>query len=535
MKNSVELIREIEQNKLDVEFEKYPITDLIDDISIPYLLKIYGDIHREFVTFNRSDFVSRRELYVLLQATGHCIRWVTSKIGHKLEDNLTSEDLNNFALELLLWGREYSLVANQFIAWSRGLISAEIDLSKKEIEFFPPDKTEMFFNFQQDMSSEEIMSDYFKFMPFDEIHNVYQNWITELDLNEPPIILNWEIAKKNEISKKLQEKISDLIFNEVPHSTDLGGYTIDEFVIFYVTLFLNFHFIETIEDHIDRNTNYENPFGSNPIPFPKEKMIAFLVDMTGLDANCVESILNDLTFNTKNFHSNLTNQPFIVSSTNTYYILPRIFANIEPERMLIGALNKSQSKKKIYDNLINPIEKINLDRIVSLFLEANNELSIFREKRFARKGRIITPDLIIIDNLTKEIIICDYKHFLMPINTSETIFRIKEVDKGIEQITKYLEFIKSEDLLGLKNEYKYFGLLLSRNPLPMPIKNRQNIYITDNNTLQKLLKRNVNFESLMTSLHDRSDLEITSNDFFFDEIRTIVDDWTFVRKIYAAN
>ena len=162
--------------------------------------------------------------------------------------------------------------------------------------------------------------------------------------------------------------------------------------------------------------------------------------------------------------------------------------------MILGALNKG-SKKKVYDNLINLIEKFNLNELYSSVKDVGYWTS-YLEKLIKFYGRQIHPDLIIIDAVEKCVCVIDYKHFIGPITASEVDYKMNELKKGAIQVQNYIEILKTLNKIGITNieGFSITGLLITHKPMPVPVSEKIDVPITDMAT----------FIQSVISVHDRS-------------------------------
>lgn len=543
--NKEHIIRKIEEDILDQNFLNYKLITYNETLSIPHLLKVYGDIVREFESnssIERSDFALWKSLTLFLGGLNHCIRWVVNSRGEDLGNHLTFREKDEMALEFLCWGKNYNEIAQQFVAWSRNMIEIELLEEQKVIEFLPPNEQQYYFTFLQDVSSKELLDRYVEETPVDLMLQEFQHWVKEIDLKDPPININWENAKNSNIKKLLIEYFASHILPEIDIKTDLGNYTFKEYLAFYSILYINFSFITSIEDYIDSKTNLENSFGSNPISLQKNKMINFLHEITDLSKSIVTAILRDLTFDASRFHSQLLNKPFVLSKEETFYILPRMFIRIDPRAMFMGVMTKGKKAKR-YSQLINQIEKVNLDIVYNYVKKLNSNWVVLKEQNFEFKNQRISPDIIVFNKKDNEVLIIDYKNFIPPYSASDTDYKLQEANKGIKQVQKYINyFVKFSDhdktiLKYISEKFHVFAILLFKDPMPMPIEGAidKNIILTDMNTLKKV-KRDINFiREIFDQLNTPSHVSHSNKDFFYEKQETKAGDWKFIRSIYAAN
>ncbi|NHQ79210.1 hypothetical protein, partial [Elizabethkingia miricola] len=260
---------------------------------------------------------------------------------------------------------------------------------------------------------------------------------------------------------------------------------------FFALTFLNFYFIRWVEEYLDSGMGENNlSYGSNPLSMSTDKFKKLMCQITGLNVEIVSSIIKDLTFNPSNLHTSVTLQPFIYSH-GEYYILPNLFVQVEPSRMMLGALNKGE-KKRVYDKLINPIEKANLNLISETAKQLPNVVC-YLEKTLKDNGQRICPDIILIDPTRKFLLVTDYKHFIGPITGSEVGYKIKELEKAINQVQKYIDNLNQLSKIESINiqNFTVSGLIITHKPLPIPIPIKNIIPIVDMETFNQLTQNAV--------------------------------------------
>lgn len=537
-----QLVREIEQTILDKEHERCKLLYTSSIISIPYLLKVFGDTVRDpSLITNYPEFTSKRILHQLVLAISQSIKWVI-RINDKVGvDNivLSPSEISDQTADMIKWAFEYTALAQQFTAWSQGYVDVDIDLELKTIRFKAIDQTVSHFYYaQQEVSDDYIKDVFFDILSVESMYETYDQWAKDYNITEPPIAahMDWSRGIGSQVHRELYSKVEKYVLPELPAKTELGGYTIGDFRNFFSSLLLNFHFICSFEDTLDaKDPERALAFGSNPLMMPKEKMIKFLNTATGLPSDVISNILVDLTLDTTSFHSNLLTQPVVLSSDGDYAILPNLFGYIEPNRMICGALNKSIDKKKIYDKLIDTIERKNIEAIGELLRE--NWECVVLNQSFKAAGKVISPDFILIDKVHNSLLILDYKHFLNPVNASETSFRLTEMRKGLGQIFLYENFFTQHPEVltehGIKSGFIIYKMLLTRFPTPVPIE-RSEILITDLATLKKKLISIRQFSDIESLLISDNRIEASKESFKPIDLTTIVGEWKFVRTIHAG-
>lgn len=538
--------REIELEILDKHHKQFELLKYNDEQTIPYLLKAFGDIERnidDLRNLGYSEYSIKMFLISIINGISHCVRWVNDSTGNALKPIPEIEVWNNNIMDFVTWGRDYYGVAQQYVVWSRGLCHIEVDEGKKQILFLPAEEKNYYFVIQQQHALYEYGKDIYDTLPMQDLSNIFKQWYKEIGIHPIPFpiagSIDWNKALDSVLYPIVYKSAEEIILPELDGLIDLGGYTINDFRQFYTILYINFSFISWIEELMDETMGEENPYGSNPIDFPQKEMIRFLSNITKLNQEKVQNIVNDFTFDSSNFHSSLFLQPIVQSKNNRIYLLPNLIVRLDPNRMLIGTLNKGE-KRKIYDTLINKIERFHLDKLHQNFSKNKSWLTI-TDKKITVNKKTIYPDMLLIDKSSKTVLIVDYKHFIVPISASEVDYKLKEIRKGIKQIEGYIDFFKNH-FLSIENQsidghYQIYGLLLFHQPTPVPIDTGENLYITDMLSLNRIISDNGNIDvtSLLKKLNTHEPEGLRNDDFSLIDVEVKVGDWTFVRKVYASD
>ncbi|WMJ72142.1 hypothetical protein RCC89_03010 [Cytophagaceae bacterium ABcell3] len=532
-------IRAFESDILDKHHETYPFYHYSEGIVIPYLLQVYGDTERfRDALINKGHDPQNLSLYLnnMLHGMGHCIRWMNKQRSPKYldADSIPVNQLQESAATFLNWGGEYHSIAQEFVIWSRGIKKAILDEENKTITFQNPKD----YNYagvynKQVLYAQQMQEIYFSY-PHEEMEKEFSVWIKDVDISRPPIAnhIKWERGRYSSSYPLLLNKMAEILFPELPETTDFNGYNLKQLRQFYSLFFISFYFIRWVEAELDSRTTGESlSFGSNPLYLATVQFIKLASIITGLSNDVSKSIIEDLTFNPDNFHSSVTIQPFVVSPTGTYYILPNLFSQVEPSRMILGALNKGK-KKEIYDRLINDIEKANLRMLGGSVREIKGCIS-FAEKSIRLGGKIITPDLLLIDKERKVMLIADYKHYMGPITASEVDYKIKELSKAIKKVVLYKEVLSSLSLIDKTciDNFKISGLIITHKPLPVPLPEDSDVMVIDMPTfidsVSSIQAQNKGLSELLLQIHHNEQDNLASFSEFESEIE--VGEWKIKR------
>ena len=537
-----ELIRAFERDILDRHHESYNFFRYSEDIVIPYLLQTLGDTERyrdELINNGQSETNVSVYFTNMMYGLGHCIRWLikrNSELPALDHFDGTYSDIHEAAADFLSWGTGYHMSAQEFIGWSRGIKHAELDKELKSVTFYNPDGFDYSSIYSKQLLYGSRMQKVFSNYPHETMDLEFEVWLKDIDINKPPIInhMRWARARTSQSFPLLYSKICEILFPELNEKTDFEGYMLKDLRQFYTLVFLNFHFIRWVENYLDLQVRPGNlAFGSNPIEFKPGQFPKFMAMLTGLEENVTANIIADLTFNPSNLHTGISIQPFVCSSNGTHFILPNLFVQLEPARMVVGALNKG-IKKKRYDRLINAIEKANLKSIHER-LELIKNSFCYIEKSIKFMGRQYTPDIILVDFDRKCILVADYKHFIGPITASEVDYKMKEMGKALNQVNTYinalsqLNNLNSKDILG----FSVTGMIITHKPMPIPIPIINKLPITDLETFFFIVDQVCIDDNSLVDLISRilfEDAEEPKYEFETIEASIAISEWTVKRS-----
>ncbi|MBA9085992.1 hypothetical protein FHR92_002464 [Fontibacillus solani] len=530
----VNIIRKVENEVLDVEYKQYHFIHWPNELAVPMIFKYLGDILRDFKSDNslkQLDYL--QQLYLtnqILSGIEWSLRWLNKKPTIRMHNYYYSTQKAEVQItELMEWAIKYSQISVNYVAWTRGLLEVTVDEANKHIIFNAPMGTETKFFLSQLNAQNRQGINYYNAIPFKELEKEFQPWLKKCTFSIKGHDIPWGISKESIAYIKFRELMNTVIFPELSNEINLGGYTLGDYRTFFASIFINFQLYGWVEDYFDAKYGLENFLGSSPIDLNESDMIMWLSDLCDLKSDVVQEIIIDLTFDLEGFHSKLVLQPF-VRYENNLCVSPRLLTIVNPARMLSGALNKGR-KKKLYDSLINKLENANLSKIALCFESLG--FITYKEKTFSVDDKKITPDLLVFDKTNNALLIIDYKHFLLPLGTSEVAYKLKEIKKGINQIQKYVSFFEKNtnclvDFFGNEN-IKIYNLLLFHYPVPVPLSSQNPVNFIDLVSLQDFFSKNATLTvtQIIDWISNRDDVLQYRDEASWHTQSISVNDWTF--------
>lgn len=525
-------IRQVERTVLDTEYKKFRLLHRPDDLTIFHLLKLFGDGYRILPKTDSFNFYMNRHIWFKdsIDGLGHCFRWISREPQHQiiLPDS-SPLTLNKDTAEFLKWGINYSKLFVAHVSWSRGLLSAQINEEKKEITFSYPNDFDKAFLATQYVAHYVLNKRSLNLIPLDQLNFGYIEWYKELVSQIIRGEFDINITKFKDTYDTVLSWLRTTIFPEIASNTDLKGYTLEDFRRFYAALYILSFYTSRIENDLSF-------LDSHIFALSKSDMILRLSKLCDIRPENVGEILENFIFDYSKDHSSLTVQPFVQSKKGNVFLLLRLLRLVNPSETLATALVKGK-KQKIYDPIITSLEKANLEIISRKFSKAGYQILKPEKEIKNTSGAKITPDLIIYDKSFNKLLIIDYKHFLIPVNSSDVGSKIKE---GRDQVRNYIKFIRNdkssiEKLTGInKDNVEIYGVLLFRWPLAIPIEKDPLVHSVDWISLSNFLDQNANcgITYLINWLITRPDVSID----FEIEIESIkVADWTYQKPTLRGN
>ena len=543
-KTESQKIREIEASVLDQAHQSQSLLNRHQSQAVGHLLKLYGGLHRDSEHFLKLPLTtSKQHFNYFRMALEHCLRWTIAECPTGNETQTASfEVLDKEALELFSWGLEYSRIASDHVAWSRGELKATINESSKKIHFSLTHEDHSILIGQH--THDVLRGDEFRNeVPQDSLNQFFESWRTGFKMGAPPKIPDLEQEQFAALVDEIIPVSEILIFPELDGSEQIAAFSLNEFRRFYIALYANCWMYSELESYCDQTIGRENDLGSLILQTNEDDLLDYLVNISELSAPTVKAIVNLLTFDAS-FNATLTAQPFVKSNCGSLALLTRLFTHLLPQDMLARALIRSKSN--VYDKLIDKIERQNVASIEANLRDAG--LYVRSQLRFDQEDQKVTPDLLLYDENPNLLVVADYKHSMTPVGPAEVSNRIKDHAKNIEQMKRYLDFFTKfpetlEPIFGTKaSSARIVALLLYRSPMPIPVKSDPLVLVADWTTFSTWIsftceitnEHGFNLERAVRSYVDASQFSSNSLDWVVETIETNVGDWTYVHEQFVS-
>jgi hypothetical protein len=527
------LLRRLEAELVDREHLKCVLFRRGQQTAVSHLLKVFGDLLREYETGSIDrPWATRLTMAQLThEATEHALRWILAKcpVGtHR--PGIDWEKKDDEAVALLQWAIQYAMLYTDHTAWSRGVMRATVAHEEKVVRFEPQHRG-INLLLDQNESDQVRAGEFYESIPASINKEVFRPWLRgfrKQDFFQLPSL------RLDEHTGAYQQTINwanSTILPEIAGNRDLGGFSLDEFRQFYVRLWLYCHCIILLENHFDLAFSHENMFGSRLLQGRRERIVVWLSRHCKISENVAKNIVNRLTFSSNYRHPALPGHPFIPTTDQALTLLARQFAIADPNLMLAMALNTGPTRP-IYEKIIEEIE-IAAKRGLARDLRGLG-YAVWDEPNLPRKGADpLTPDLVVGRADDDVIAVVEYKHALPPRGAAAVSDRIKETAKWIDKAQRYLRVAEQQVSrleghldIGCKPRSVIIAVV-ARWPMPIPIALEDHrVFITDLTRVRSLSQQKSPIREVFGGgMLDRS------ADVRWDHHSIQVGDWTYKHPV----
>jgi len=518
-------IKVMESNNSDLrKFEKY-VDEFYEEFkdvfkydvrTILGLLLAQYDIMIKTDNKEIGELIPQENIYLikglLSGGLSHCFRWGIQSNGAKTampKDETAMKAISEF----LEYGAKYSVICSLISPSHSNTYKYTIDFNKQEADFRPKNPSSFAFSYFQEKIRQEIRM-VFDNLPQQKFINKFCNYIYDNTKSKDLFrAIKMDEFLKGENFKQILSLFKTSLLPTLPESTDLGGYTLKEFRIFYCVLYLIAKYDVIISERLRVEGDF---FGILPGDFISsyEVHIESFKIVTGLEHNVVKLITKDLTFNADKFGSRVTVRPFYMNpKTNMIGWLPNMVLRGYPGVLIPNMLFKD--KKKVYDKLINKIEPSWVNAHKSYFNSVlkNKGIELSKKINFTISNKVITPDIVLVNESEKAILIVEYKYFVAAYSIYDVSSQKNSVIKGFTQLNNYLKLFKQE-FPG----YKINGILLTQNPMTtlVELDENENVCIIDFTTMSRFINEFSNFDKIVKKFRrffDLSNFELEDSQF----------------------
>lgn len=424
-------IREIE-NIIDHVHDNHPFLKKKKNQAIYDILSIFQDCCTASMMASVLNPGRLKSIIDYMDSLNVCLKWIDESIDDdtsQISLNISEDEYNKGISLLNDYANPYSLICSGYISFSRGRLSA--DIQNDTVTFNNVDNTNntAYSDILREISSSSPNGfagaiNFLEFIKANEIlkmHSRINNEMLCYDLTSEVIYAFHDIAKNQwDITKTL------------PNTWKFDKFTLDEYRVCWIWLCTLCYI------HLFSNLKIKEPLirlKNATIVQNKSNIINYVVSMSGLEENRVDTILNYITFNPKKKNGDIMYQPIVLINNNTMIIAPTLFVGSKPERNLLSLVNSS--KDSLHSKEVNDLEGLMVSE-----LEANLDLKP-RQKIATHKhleDNLPDLDFALLDEDSNSVLLCELKWFTPADSTKEVYAREDDITHGCEQMESIMAY-----------------------------------------------------------------------------------------------
>ena len=318
-------------------------------------------------------------------------------------------------------------------------------------------------------------------------------------------------------------------------SIDLGGYTMQEFKLFYIALLITC----AVHEHLcylwDRRVNVF-PHSSSIMVKRRGSWVGSLANMAGLPRQQCEKMLDDLTL-CLNKGTDLHVQPFVPldRGATTLALAPNFPLNSRWDENILRTC--SHSRPEVYSVASNEKEA----EMRSALVAANTRYRI--EGPAKLPAPLPDIDFIVEDLRSSTVVIAELKWIRKPVKPLERIDRDAEVLHGVDQLTAIRQYLGEHPKHLMDQgrvtkslpDYEHLQYLLIARDHWVWLEPRHEVAIVDFDPFRRLLSESTDLWSAVTDLLHYDWLPLEGRDFRVQFDRAIANSVAIESEVFYAN
>lgn len=202
----------------------------------------------------------------------------------------------------------------------------------------------------------------------------------------------------------------------------------------YIATLCYIHFFGciTIKDPLIRLRN-------STIILPMSKIVDYVVSMSGLKKEKIESIMRYITFEPSKRNVDIMYQPITVLSNELAIIAPILFLGSRPERNLLAVVSSKNDLE--HSKEVNDLEDLMVQEIEAAIPHA---ATLKHAKHKNLGGRLPDVDFGLLDTASSAALLCELKWFAAADSSKEVYAREDEITHGCEQSESIMTYAMSD-------------------------------------------------------------------------------------------
>lgn len=532
-------VRHLEQTVVDREHGSYNLINRHDEVAIPELFRVFGDAVRAMIHDPGPATERERQNRMDEHAAslGHCFRWIAEEPEHRVLPDVASPiTVAREAFDLMRWGGRYHELYLDHVAFWRGEKVAAVDEEKRTVEFRYRKPFDPFFLITQRADEADLVASYYAGMPLEGLKAECRSWVARGGDAIRRRADGLPCVRPGDPAHDLAARwAAATIWPELAPETSLDGFSLGDFRGLFAGLVVNSAFIAWAEDLEDGARGVGRGRRSRVAELPHEQMVEWLADVGGITTASSREILGVLTLDTTKPLPSLAYQPFVRSKGGRVYLLPRFIVYSDAPRTLSQSLNTG-TRKPVFARFGQRMTDAQHEAIAAAFTDRGLGVS---SDRFLRYGdRKIRPDLILYDRASNCLLVADYKNMINPLGPGQAISNMINIRDHVRRVTEYVEVVEANlgavraKIPSLLEHPQVFGMLLFREPTPLPLDSYERVAMANWFSLRKYLTEGgyENLPGLVTWATTRPDLGIDLRGYRLEDYVVEAGGWRYIRE-----
>ena len=421
-------IREIE-TVIDIEHKKSPVFTIGKEQTFYDLLTSFEDACGLILMESMFNPLGLKGITDKMDALNTSLLWADQLCVKDMQplDTAISETRYKQCCELLNdYAYPYSVICSGYISYSRKRFSVEIEDNK--VTFIPgkDQNDSMWSDILRENSQVDLGA-------MAGVIDPYRLVTSAGELRNKVKIEDGMICY--ELSEDILNTFKSVVLQQwnatrtLPENWVFDHFTMEEYKTFWVALtalcYVHFCSCFAVSDPLIRLKN-------STIIQNRECIIDYIVSVSGLDKEKVDTIIQYITFDPKKKNTDIMYQPIVKLTNGTLIIAPILFMGSRPERNLLAVVSSSHDGE--YSKEVNDLEGLMVSELES-FVSVPD---IAKHKHL--RADLPDIDFAVFDRTTNSAIICETKWFAAADSTKEVYAKEDEITHGCKQVEDIMTY-----------------------------------------------------------------------------------------------
>lgn len=428
-------IREIE-NIIDNSHKKHPAFFGTKEQVIYELLSAFEDLCSLTVISSMLNPLALRKLTDLMDALNQALYWVEKSDLPTTTVQITtdiSEQRYGQCVSLLIdYAYPYSVICSGYISFSRNRLVAKVDANIITFDLPTNHNNSVWSDILRE-ARQSTLGSFMECISPAKIAKANAELQKRISIDDG--FLCYELT--NEIMDPFFE-IANEQWNStktLPDSWKFDLFTLDDYQRAWTCIatlcYIHFFSCITIKDPLIRLRN-------STIIVPISKIVDYIVSVSGLKKELVESIVKYITFEPSKRNVDIMYQPIAVLSNEVAIIAPMLFIGSRPERNLLAVVSSRNDSE--HSKEVNDLEDLMVQEIEAT-LPHDTSLKFVKHKKLG--GRLPDVDFGLLDTASNVALLCELKWFASADSSKEVYAREDDITHGCEQAESIMTYAMS--------------------------------------------------------------------------------------------